>query len=175
VSAEFSVRRATLSDLNAIVDLRLSLLREYRDHPMYGNLRPDAQKRAEELFRAQLLSPNEAMFVAQTSGRLIAVLRCADTPASPLLFPERFCYVSSVFVRPDERRKGVLRALLSAADGWCGERGIDEMRLNNTMDTVAAQAWESLGFGVVEQVRRRALPVSNTGANRTATVQIEIG
>jgi GNAT superfamily N-acetyltransferase len=161
----FSVRRATLSDLNAIVELRLSLLLEYREHPMYGNLRPDAQPRAEELYRAQLLSPNEAMFVAQTQDRLIGVLRCADTPVSPLLFPEQFCYVSSVFVRPGDRRQGVLRELLHAAETWCAERGISEMRLNNTIDSVAAQAWQSLGFDVVEQVRRRALsPTVAVGA-----------
>ena len=168
----FSVRRATLSDLSAIVELRLSLLREYRDHPLYGNLRPDAQPRAEELFRAQLLSPNEAMFVAQADGRLIGVLRCADTPVSPLLFPERFCYVSSVFVRPDDRRKGVLRGLLNAAERWCAERGIDEMRLNNAIDSVAAHAWQSLGFDVVEQVRRRAVSPAVTSAATAAQAEL---
>jgi GNAT superfamily N-acetyltransferase len=120
------------------------------------------------LFRAQILSPNEAMFVAQTQHRLIGVLRCADTPVSPLLFPERVCYVSSVFVRPDVRRKGVLRGLLVAAEAWCAERGISEMRLNNTVDSVAAHAWQSLGFDVVEQVRRRALsPAAVAGTTPT--------
>lgn len=164
----FLVRRATLDDLSAIVELRLSLLGEYRDHPMYGNLRPDAPARAHELFRAQLLSHNEAMFVAQADGSPMGVLRCADTPVSPLLFPDRYGYVSSVYVRPGERRKGVLRALLAAAEAWCAERGIDEMRLHNTVESVAAQAWGSLGFDVVEQVRRR--PVGAAAAQPAGRV-----
>ncbi|MEO7086725.1 MAG: GNAT family N-acetyltransferase [Gemmatimonadaceae bacterium] len=170
MTADFSVRHATLGDLGSIVELRLSLLREYRDHPMYGHLRPDAGPRAEELFRAQLMSPNETMFVAQSAGRLIGVMRCADTPVSPLLFPEHYCFVSSVYVRPDDRRRGVLRALLAAAESWCAERGIDEMRLNNVTESVAAHAWESLGFGVVEHVRRRALPPSAKSPTRPQTV-----
>jgi GNAT superfamily N-acetyltransferase len=174
VTATCSVRRATLGDLNAIVDLRLSLLREYRDHPMYGNLRPDAPSRAEELFRAQLLSPNDAMFVAQVEGRLIGILRCSDTAVSPLLFPERYCYVSSVYVRPAERRSGVLRALLAAADNWCAERGIDEMRLHNTMESVAAQVWGALGFDVVEQVRRRPLAARAQPTERSSGPHITV-
>jgi GNAT superfamily N-acetyltransferase len=169
VTHAFSVRRATLSDLTSIVDLRLSLLREYRDHPMYRGLRPDAQPRAEELFRAQLLSPNEAMFVAQAQSRLIGVLRCADTPVSPLLLPERFCHVSSVFVQPGERRKGVLRELLAAAESWCAERGLSEMRLHNTIDSPASHAWQTLGFEVVEQVRRRALVTSSVAAGAASS------
>src|SRR5438105_13753950 len=32
------VRRATVNDLATVVDLRLALLREYADHPIYGRL-----------------------------------------------------------------------------------------------------------------------------------------
>src|SRR5256885_804334 len=45
-SATVSVRRATLADLPTIVELRLALLRENGDHPVYGQLRTDARERA---------------------------------------------------------------------------------------------------------------------------------
>jgi GNAT superfamily N-acetyltransferase len=158
------VRRARLDDLETIVELRLSLLREYADHPMYASLRPDAPRRARDLFRAQLLSSHEAIFVAEAENHPVGILRCVDTPVSPLLFPERYCYVSSVYVRPGERRRGVLRALLGAAESWCEERGIAEMRLHNTTHSAAAAAWSALGFEAVEEVRRRPLPAP--GAER---------
>ena len=69
-----AVRRARLDDLSTIVELRLALLREYGDHPLYGNLRVDARDRAFELFRAQLLSPNETMFVAERSGEIVGLM-----------------------------------------------------------------------------------------------------
>ncbi|HEV8214334.1 MAG TPA: GNAT family N-acetyltransferase [Gemmatimonadaceae bacterium] len=152
-----SVREAKLDDLDAVVELRLSLLREYGDHPLYGRLHPDARRRAYELYRAQLASANETMFVAELEGDIVGVLRCVDTPSSPLLMPDRYCYVSSAFVRPATRRKGVLTALVDAAERWCDARGITEMRLHNASGVrMAEDTWSALGFEVVEQVRRRA-------------------
>jgi ribosomal protein S18 acetylase RimI-like enzyme len=158
VSAGVAVRRATLADLPTITELRVALLREYGDHPLYGRLRPDVEARAAELYRAQLSSPAEVMLLAERHGRVVGLLRCVDSVSSPLLYPDRYCYVSSVYVRPAERRRGVLRALYDAAVVWCEERGLDEMRLHNAASSdTASQAWEALGFEVVELVRRRIL------------------
>jgi GNAT superfamily N-acetyltransferase len=153
-----SVRPATLRDLDAIVELRLALLHEYRDHPLYRELRPNAAARAHELYRSQILSPYETIFVAVRGRTVIGLMRCVETAASPVLMPERYCYVSSVYVVPAERKKGVLRALLAAADKWCHDREITEMRLNNSTTSPTARAsWSALGFEIVEEVRRREL------------------
>jgi GNAT superfamily N-acetyltransferase len=158
VKRTLGVRAATLDDLDAVVELRLSLLGEYHDHPFYANLRPNTRERAYELYHNQIVSPFETIFIAERGGRIIGVLRCVDTPTSPVLLPERYCYVSSVYVMPGERKKGVLRGLLEAADRWCEERGLGEMRLHNSVfSSEARQAWKALGFEVVEEVRRRAL------------------
>ncbi|HEY6224902.1 MAG TPA: GNAT family N-acetyltransferase, partial [Gemmatimonadales bacterium] len=121
-------------------------------------LRPDAEARAYELYQTQLTSPSEAIFLAELNGDAIGLVRCVDSVSSPLLYPDRYCYVSSAYVLPSMRRRGVLRALVERAVQWCGERGIDEIRLHNAVSSPEArQAWETLGFEVVEQVRRRAL------------------
>jgi ribosomal protein S18 acetylase RimI-like enzyme len=167
VSAGVAVRRATLADLSTITELRLALLREYGDHPLYGRLRLDVEARATELYRAQLSSSSEVVFLAERHGRIVGMLRCVDSVSSPLLYPDRYCYVSSVYVRPAERRRGVLRALYDAAVAWCDEHGLDEMRLHNAASSaVASQTWAALGFEVVELVRRKILhePVASTPA-----------
>lgn len=161
------VRRAALQDLDDVVQLRLALLREYPDHPIYGRLQPNVDARARELFTTQLRSPVEAIFLADVARgdgsareRLtgIGILRCTESIGSPLLQPSRYAYVSSVYVRPDARRLGVLRALLGAADEWAGARGLDEMRLHNVADSDSAEgAWSALGFHVVEHVRLRRM------------------
>ena len=152
-----TVRRASLADLSTIVDLRLALLRENADHPVYGQLRADARERAFEVFGAQLRSTHEVMFLAESNGTVVGILRCVETLNSPLLDPERYCYVSSVYVRPDARRAGVLKALLRRADQWCLERGLTEMRLHNVPGGSASAAWTAQGFAVMEEVRRRPL------------------
>ena len=150
-----TVRRATVADLPTVVELRVALLREHPEHPVYGRLRPDARERAYEVFGAQLRSANEVMLLAERDGMVVGILRCVDTPNSPLLYPDRYCYVSSVYVRPAARRAGILRTLLRQAESWCEERGLTEMRLHNVPDGVASAAWESQGFVVIEQVRIR--------------------
>jgi GNAT superfamily N-acetyltransferase len=158
VKDDLAVRPARLDDLNDIVELRLALLREYSDAPMYERLRPDAESRARELFSSQLLAVNETILLALRRGRSVGILRCVDTVGSPLVYPDRYCYVSSVYVRPAERRNGVLRALVAAAERWCAERGIGEMRLHNSLSSpIAGEVWDAFGFEVVEHVRRRVL------------------
>src|SRR6201999_1341785 len=101
------------------------------------------------MFAAQLDSENEVMLIAE-EGHLpppIGLMRCVETAASPLLSPERYCYISSVYVRPDHRRQGVLRALFARAREWCHERGLGEMRLHNVGTSgSSAGAWDALGF-----------------------------
>jgi GNAT superfamily N-acetyltransferase len=58
----------------------------------------------------------------------------------------------------------VLRALVAAAEAWCDERGLTEMRLHSSTSSAAAvDAWDSLGFEVVEHVRRRVLAPASHG------------
>ena len=157
VEDSVSIRRASYADLPIVVELRLALLREHPDHAVYGRLRPDARDRAYDVFGSQLRSSNEIMLLAERNGEVVGLLRAVDTPNSPLLRPDRYCYVSSVYVRPAARRGGVLKALLHHAREWCAERGLDEIRLHNVPDGVASAAWEAEGFTVIEQVRRKAL------------------
>ena len=157
-SGSLVIREAGPRDLPAIVSLRLALLREHAHNTIYSRLRPDADARAEKLFAAQLRSPNEVIFLADMGGETVGVLRCIQSIGSPLLDPAQYAYVSSVYVVPRARERGVLRALLAAADRWCADRGLDEMRLHNAADNpLANAAWEALGFEVVEHLRVRTL------------------
>ena len=156
------VRQATMQDLQSVIDLRLALLYEHPDHPIYGRLRTDVSDRAREVFAGQLRSTMEALFLADHEGDVAGILRCVDSIGSPLLDPPRYAYLSSAYVVPRYRRHGVLRALLGVAERWSRARGLDQMRLHNiTGSEMAEGAWSALGFGVVEQVRVRDLKRRN--------------
>ena len=152
------VRPATPRDLDAVVALRIALLREHPDHPIYGRLRPEIDRRARDLFAAQLRARTETILLAELAGEVVGIIRCVESIGSPLLEPARYAYVSSAYVRPDVRRRGVLRALVGEAERWSRARGLEQMRLHNVAGSVEAEcAWEALGFAVVEQVRLRSL------------------
>jgi len=156
---DIAVRTATPADLEAVLAFRLALLREHAGNPVYGRLRADAPERARRLFAAQLVAPDEVTFLAERGRAAVGVLRCMESRGSPLLDPARYGYVASVYVVPEERRRGVLHALLDAAAAWCAARNLEEMRLHSAADNdVGNAAWDALGFAVVEHLRTRALP-----------------
>jgi ribosomal protein S18 acetylase RimI-like enzyme len=155
-TAPISVRRATAADLEVVVALRLALLREECQSPGYGRMRPGVARRARQLYRTQLESPAEVTLLAELDGIAHGILRCAESIGHPLLEPDHYAYVSSVYVVPAARRMGVVRALLRQASQWCRDRHLDEMRLHNAADSaVANAAWDALGFTVVEHLRVR--------------------
>lgn len=158
VSRHVTVRRAEPSDLATVVSLRLALLREYGDHPLYAELHHDVVDRAFDLYHAQIVAADERLYLAELGGEPVGILRAVDVRGSPLVLPERYCYVSSVYVVPSARRRGVMRALVRAAERWCDDRGLGEMRLHNAASSrIAVAAWTALGFEIVEQVRRRVV------------------
>ena len=133
----------------------MALLREHRGNPIYARLRGDAPERARRIFAAQLSSPNERIFLAESDGTVVGIIRCVESAGSPLLEPARYAYISSAYVRPEARRRGALRALVAASRHWCAERGLDEARLHSVAgDEGSNRAWDALGFEVVEHMRR---------------------
>ena len=152
------VRPARPRDLDAVVALRIALLREHPDHPIYGRLRTEIDRRARELFAAQLRATSETILLAELAGDVVGIIRCVESTGSPLLEPARYAYVSSAYVKPEARRRGVLRALVDEVERWSRARGLDQMRLHNVAGSADAErAWDSLGFAIVEQVRLRHL------------------
>lgn len=154
-----TVRAAGISDLDAVVSLRLALLREHRANPLFERLHPDAEARAHELYRTHLTSPDEVILLAERGGAPVGLLRCVHALSSPLLLPEAYAYLSSAYVVPGERRMGILRALFDEGVRWCRARGLSEFRLYVSIeDEVARSAWSSLGFAAVEELRIHRLP-----------------
>jgi ribosomal protein S18 acetylase RimI-like enzyme len=152
------VRRATLADLDTVIELRIALLREYGDHPIYGRLHPEAPLRARSVFAAQIQGSDQAIFLADRGEQVAGVARCVDSKGSPLLLPDRYCYVTSVYVKPEHRRHGVLAALMGQIETWATARGLDEMRLHNsTQNQSTRAAWDQLGFEVNEEVRLKRI------------------
>ena len=109
------------------------------------------------------MAEKRLIFLAEQDEAVVGILRCVESIGSPLLEPARYAYVSSVYVRPEARRHGVLRALMKAAEAWSRARGLEQMRLHNVSGSPSAEgAWSALGFEVVEHVRVRSVP-SATG------------
>jgi ribosomal protein S18 acetylase RimI-like enzyme len=152
------IREATNADIDRVAEMRLALITAHPGHLVYGPLRRNALESCRDLTARQFRSRRQVVFLAVHGPRIVGMLRCVDAPGHRLFLPRRHGYVTMVFVEPDARRRGVLRALLESAIDWCKQRGLDQMRLHNAADNAAAAtAWESLGFRVVEHARLKRI------------------
>jgi GNAT superfamily N-acetyltransferase len=153
------VRPATIDDLAPVVALRVALLREEERNPFFANAHPDADARAVALTRADMATPGSVFLVAVRAESIVGMLRCRAVRRSPLVADSRQAAVTTVYVVPEERRTGVLRALLAAADDWCRQQRLQGMRLQCALtNDVGRKAWESLGFSAAEIVYLRSVP-----------------
>lgn len=156
-----TVRRATMADLAAVTAMRVALLREEARNPFFAHPHPDAENQAERLTRAELAAPGQAFLVATRGGAMMGMLRCRAVRRTPLVEDDRQAVVSTVYVIPAQRRTGVLRALLRAADEWCREEKIPDMRLQCALtNDTGRKAWDALGFEPAEVVYLREVPRS---------------
>lgn len=158
-SARVVVRRGTLKDLSQIVALRLALLREEERNPFFANPHPDAEARAVHLTRSELTTPGEVFLVAVRGESIVGMLRCRSVRRMPLVAEARQAVVTTVYVVPEQRRTGVLRALLDGVDRWCRQQGLTGIRLQCAVSNdVGRKAWESLGFAPAETLYLRTVP-----------------
>ena len=106
----------------------------------YKDARPPRQEQ-EAMHRRKVMrrarsKKQRPILLAELAGDVVGILRCVESLGSPLLDPARYTYISSVYVRPEARRRGVLRALVSEAERWSRARGLDQMRLHNVAGSV---------------------------------------
>jgi GNAT superfamily N-acetyltransferase len=155
------VRRATAKDLPAIVGLRMALLREEARNPLFADPHPDATRRAARLTRTELAARDQVLLMAIRDHDIVGMLRCRAVRRTPLVADSRQAVVTTVYVVPSQRRSGVLRALLGAADRWCRRHRLSGMRLQCSLtNDVGRRAWESLGFEPAEVVYHRSFPTA---------------
>ncbi|MEJ7812813.1 MAG: GNAT family N-acetyltransferase [Gemmatimonadaceae bacterium] len=157
-SRGLTVRPAADADIAIVTELRIALLGEHASNPIYRRLRADARTRARKLYLNQIRASDQVTLLAERRGTVVGILRCVHSIGYPILLPAAYGYVSSVYVRPEARRAGVLRALMDEAERWCRGRGLSEIRLHNAADNALSNAtWDALGFDVVEHLRMRPL------------------
>ncbi|MGH7710227.1 MAG: GNAT family N-acetyltransferase [Gemmatimonadaceae bacterium] len=158
--ARVVVRRARAGDLDAVVAMRTALLEASRNNPLYRRLRSsrDYASAARRLFAAQLTDARCLTLIATLGQAPVGLLRCMLSSPNPLHDPHRHAYVLSVYVTPTQRRRGVLTALVRHAEAWCGEHGVDEMRLHCGVENrIGNAAWNALGFEPAEILRVRQI------------------
>lgn len=144
-------RRATLSDVPALVALRGEMLLA-----MDGAVDDGWRESAERWFAARIDDPAVCFAVVEDAGRVVA---CAlgirrDTPPSPGNPGGGDIHINNVCTLPSERGRGHASAALAEVMRWARGTGIGRAELMATAD--GRGLYERAGFAVHKYPAMRA-------------------
>ena len=143
---QLQVRLAGPADLDALVDMRLTLwpdgTREEHDEEVRATVSGNP--------RSTLAL---AILVAEAQGELVGFVEVGLRSHADGCDPTRHVgFIEGWYVSRQHRRMGVGRALVRGAEAWCREHGCAEVASDTWLDAVESQrAHEALGFQLVDR------------------------
>jgi ribosomal protein S18 acetylase RimI-like enzyme len=114
------------------------------------------RQRALEALRDSEQSAHETILVAVDAKDVVCGachLQIYDTPVGHTLVPQRRGHIETLIVARAHRRRGMGRALMTAATGWARSRGAHQLLLTvwNGNDD-AERFYSALGYRTISQV-----------------------
>src|SRR5215469_10402028 len=136
--AALTVRPVEDADGESWLQLRVQLWPEESEH--------EHREEMAMFLRGELGEPL-AVLVAESQGALVGFAELSIRPTAEGCRTNRIGYLEGWFVAPAERRKGVGRALVEAAERWARELGCTEFASDTSPANVPSiRAHVALGF-----------------------------
>ncbi len=141
------VRSATVEDASYWLAMRLALWPDGSE--------AEHREEIDRFLTGQAGGRPAAVLIAQDeSGQVLGFAELAIRPYAEGCVTDRVAYLEGWFVDPDSRRRGVGRALVSAAEDWGRAQGCSEFASDAAPDNaVSIEAHRSLGFTDAGPVR----------------------
>ena len=142
--ADYSVREATLDDLDALVRHRIGMFTDMGttfDAPVIADM-------FSAWLRATMPSGEYRAWVCETAagdvvaGGGITLLKWPPGPSA--LKGDRIAFVYNIYTEPGHRKRGLARSVMNAIHAWCTTNGVGAVALNAAPD--AQHLYESQGY-----------------------------
>jgi GNAT superfamily N-acetyltransferase len=148
VSADATVRPATVVDIPELVELN-ALVQEAHLAAEPHVFKPTRADEVAAWFTDELEAASSRAWVAACEAQVVGyVAALAEARPEHLFCHARTWWeVDQLAVRPEWRRRGVARALLTAVAAEAGHAGVNQLQLSTwSFNTGALEAWRHLGF-----------------------------
>jgi aminoglycoside 6'-N-acetyltransferase I len=117
----------------------------------------DGQSHAREIdefFAGRLHMPLAVLLALNEGGTVLGFAELSIRPYAEDCVTDRVAYLEGWYVVPEARRRGIGRALVSAAEEWARGQGCTEFGSDALLDNdVSAAAHHALGFEETVQIR----------------------
>ena len=156
---EITIRPAADADKPALVDMMLAFNLELdRFDPCFQMDPQEARIYFAGYLDDTLADRRTAYFLALCGETPAGFLEIAARRAAAVMGKVSYGHISSLYVLPRYRRRGVGEKLVETALAWFGERGLDMVQLHVLVQNEAAVAfWRKMGFAdyLLRMHRRR--------------------
>ncbi|SHK96069.1 GNAT family N-acetyltransferase [Hymenobacter psychrotolerans] len=159
-----TIRLATPQDLPELYRLWRLLMDQHRAyHPVFG-YHPEADFKLKRVLRERLAEPYTRIFVADAGpDGLVGLLLATYQVGTSAMHFFRRGYIAETIVEVPYRRRGLGRALFSAAKTWLLAEGADHLELQVALQNPAAlHFWQAQGFAVTTHHLVRPLTDGNS-------------
>ncbi|HKS59296.1 MAG TPA: GNAT family N-acetyltransferase [Thermoplasmata archaeon] len=160
-TAPIRVRPATESDVPALVPLLVRLKRLNEEFDPLLKVRPDVEKKAEEVLRAELKNPKAVLLAAEGTGgdrgKVIGIVR-AVLRERPFYVPESEGVILDIYLLPLYRRRGVGEYLLAETSATLKAKGAGLVTADfPVQNEIAVRFYAKRGFRPITALHARPL------------------
>jgi ribosomal protein S18 acetylase RimI-like enzyme len=147
-SAQTSLRRATIKDLQAIVLLGSRIATEhYKRNPSYWVSPQSLKKESIKFYRKALSKSNEYYLLAEDDGRAVGFFSMKIIKKKFMRRRSTYGHVSQAYVVPEMRRRGLTQKAMNHFRVILKRKRIKDMELLVDATNIHGyKAWKALGF-----------------------------
>ena len=145
-----AIRPYRPDELSALLDFRRAMTLELDGDDLDASW-PQWRERFGRFVNAQAAQGDIMFFVAELDGALIGmggVYKLRNHRSE--IYGQTAAYVTSIYVPPEHRRKGLARRITQAAIGWAREQGCVVVRLRASRS--GRRVYEALGFTPTDEM-----------------------
>jgi len=152
------IRRATPSDVQAIVDMWRKLIQYHALKSKYFEPVPDAEVKFEKYLRGLMGKKGASVFVAQDYDKLVGCLVARVSEDPPVCKIRRKGVITDVFVERGYRKRGIGGKLVKRALEWFREQNLQFAELSVYVKNISGKIfWKRMGFEDHMTIMRRKL------------------
>jgi GNAT superfamily N-acetyltransferase len=144
---EDRIRIAVYEDLDLILGMWGEMMVEHERNDRRIRLADTALPSYRAYLGYHIHNSASRVFVAEVGGELAGFCLLTISRNLPMFLPERYGYLSDLFVRPRARRRGLGRRMVENAMKWLGENNVHSVQLQYYQFNEGGGAfWRSMGF-----------------------------